>query len=327
MQFSVQVGNDNVSWSTLRDIAKTVDNGSWHTLWNYDHLVPPHAELLPHLTDDLTSYEEGELLEGWSILSAWAAHTRRVRLGCLVTAIPFRKPALLAKMAVTVDHISEGRLELGLGAGWHVGETRSYGIALGEAKEKLDRFEEGLEVITRLLGSDRRVDFKGRYFTLDSAPFSPPPVTGKLPILIGGGGEKRTLKLVARYADSYNFFANTLSSPELYAHKNRVLDEHCAAIGRDPSEIKRTVCLFANLEPDEAKAKQMREAFGKMLDEDGKNALLFGSAQRIIDGTAQVLEKISVAEVIFCGLTPHPEHFAQFDEEVLSALGTVKVAV
>ena len=77
MQFSVQVGNDNVSWSTLRDIAKTVDNGSWHTLWNYDHLVPPHAELLPHLTDDLTSYEEGELLEGWSILSAWAAHTAR----------------------------------------------------------------------------------------------------------------------------------------------------------------------------------------------------------------------------------------------------------
>ncbi len=325
MQYSVQVANDNISWNTLRDIAKTVDKGRWDTLWNYDHLLPPLAEMFPHLAESLEHYEEGEVHEGWSMLAAWAAVTERVRLGCLVTAIPFRNPALLAKIASTVDHISNGRLQLGLGAAWHQSEARAYGIPLGGDKEKLDRFAEGLEVIRLLLTPGGRRDFQGKYFQLDRAPFSPQPVQRKLPILIGGGGEKRTLRLVARYADSYNFFAQLISTPELYVHKNRVLDEHCAAIGRDPAEIKRTVALWADIESDETVARGKREFLGRGLDEAGKNALLFGSPQRIVDGVGELLEKISVEEVIFCGLAPHPDAYQRFDEEVLSALGQVAV--
>lgn len=325
MDYSVQVTNDHISWQTLKEIALEIDRGRWHTLWNYDHLVPPAAELMPFLTDDVDAHEEGDVFEGWSLLSAWAAITERVRLGCLVTAIPFRNPALLAKTAATVDHVSGGRLELGLGAAWHVGETRAYGIPLGGNKEKLDRFAEGLEVIQKLLSGDKRSDFSGRYFQLDRAPFAPLPLQKKLPIVIGGGGEKRTLRLVAQYADTYNFFANQISSPELFAHKNRVLDEHCAAIGRDPAEIRRSVCLFTDIEENEALARGRREFMGQQLDEAGREGLLFGSPQRIIDGVSDALERIAAAgsrvdEVILCGLTARPEVYQRFNEEVLAHL-------
>lgn len=328
MNFSVQVSNDHISWNTLQDIAQAVDKGSWHTLWNYDHLIPPFAELMPHVTDDLDKFEEGDTFEGWSLLAAWAAQTRRVRLGCLVTAIPFRNPALLAKTAVTIDHVSGGRLELGLGAAWHVGETRAYGIPLGGNKEKLDRFAEGLEVIRLLLDPAHpgRRDFQGKYFQLDRAPFAPLPVQKKLPILIGGGGEKRTLRLVAQYADSYNFFANMLVTPEIYAHKNRVLDQHCADIGRDPKEIKRSVALFADIEDNEALARGKREFMGRHLDDAGRDLLLFGTPQRIIDGVERILAGTGpVDEVIFCGLTNKAEQFYRFDEEVLAKLGRVEI--
>lgn len=325
MNYSVQIGNDNVSWKTLQAIAQTVDKGLWHTLWNYDHIVPPFAELAPHITNDLKTFEEGDVFEGWSILSAWAAQTERVRLGCLVTAIPFRNPALLAKMAATIDHISDGRLELGVGAAWHVGETRAYGIPLGGNKEKLDRFGEALEVLRLLFSAETRVNFKGEYYTLDDAPFAPQPIQKKLPVLIGGGGEKRTLALVAKYADNYNFFGNFIASPEIYNHKSAILDEHCAKIGRDPKEIKRSLCLFADIEHDAAKAKGRREFLGSNLEQANRDGLLFGTPQQIVDGTRAVLEKVKVDEVIFCGLSNTVENFQQFNDEVLKPLSKVTV--
>ena len=327
MHFSTQVVNDNVSWKTLEEIARTVDKGRWHTLWNYDHLVPPLGELFPHLTENIELSEEGDVLEAWSILAAWAAQTERVRLGCLVTAIPFRNPALLAKMAATVDHISHGRLDLGLGAAWHKSEARAYGIPLGSDKEKLDRFSEGLEVIKLLFTPGGRRDFKGHYFQLDQAPFSPQPVQQKLPILIGGGGEKRTLRLVAQYADTYNFFGTLVASPADFAHKNRVLDEHCAAIGRDPAEIRRSVCLFADIEDNETVASGKRAFLGRHLDDAGRDGLLFGSPQRIVDGVGKVLEQTHADEIIFCGLTANAEAYQRFDEDVLTALAPAAVAV
>lgn len=320
MKFSTQVSNDNVSWSALQAIAETVDRGSWHTLYNYDHLVPPIAELMPHLTDNVRRFEEGDCLEGYSVLAAWAALTTRVRLGCLVTAMPFRNPALLAKMAETIDHISQGRFEFGLGAAWHEGESRAYGIALGSVKERLDRFAEGLEVIRRLLGPDARPSFAGEYFQLAEAPFSPRPVQAKVPILIGGGGEKRTLRLVAEYADHYNFFIGGLADKEGYAHKNRVLDEHCRTLGRDPKEIRRSVCFFTDLVDDLAQANARRAAFGgPNSDEAAQRDLLFGSAQFIIDGIARNTEGLDIDEVILCGLTPKAETYQRFEEEVLRA--------
>lgn len=326
MHYGVQVGNDNISWKTLKGIAQTLDRGSWRTLWNYDHLVPPFAELAPHITNDLAAFEAGDCLEGWSLLAAFAACTERVRLGCLVTAIPFRNPALLAKMAATIDHVCEGRLELGVGAAWHTGETRAYGIPLGTVKERLDRFGEALEVLRLLLTPGPPRNFRGEYYQLDNAPFAPQPIQAKLPILIGGGGEKRTLRLVAQYADAYNFFGNFLGSREIFAHKCRLLDEHCAAIGRHPGEIRRTICLFADLEQDDSKASARREGLGHGLDQAARDGLLFGTPQRIIDGAAEFLDPaLGIDEIIFCGLTQQPEVYQQFDEEVLRKLTPVAV--
>jgi F420-dependent oxidoreductase-like protein len=325
MKFSTQVGNDNVSWSALKSIALEVDKGSWHTLYNYDHLVPPSAELMPHLTDDRRAFEEKDCLEGYSILSAWAALTERVRIGCLVTAMPFRNPALLAKQAATIDHISNGRFEFGLGAAWHESEARAYGIDLGTPKERLDRFNEGLEVIRRLLDNDPHQSFQGHYFRIEDAPFAPRPVQKKLPILIGGGGEKRTLRMVAEYADHYNFFIGSFSTKEAYAHKNRVLDEHCQAIGRDPKEIRRSVCFFTDIVDDEAQAKGRRDFMGSNVDEAARLDLLFGSPQFIIDGIARNVEGLDIDEVILCGLTPQAETFQRFNEEVLRAFAPAGV--
>lgn len=319
MKFSTQVGNDNVSWSALKSIALEVDRGSWHTLYNYDHLVPPSAELMPHLTNDRRAFEEKDCLEGYSILSAWAALTERVRIGCLVTAMPFRNPALLAKQAATIDHISNGRFEFGLGAAWHESEARAYGIDLGTPKERLDRFNEGLEVIRRLFDNDPHHSFQGHYFRIEDAPFAPRPVQKKLPILIGGGGEKRTLRMVAEYADHYNFFIGAIATKEAYAHKNRVLDEHCRAIGRDPKEIRRSVCFFTDIIDDEAQAKGRRDFMGSNVDEAARLDLLFGSPQFIIDGIARNVEGLDIDEVILCGLTPQAETFQRFNEEVLKA--------
>lgn len=319
MQFSVQVTNHNHSWEALEGIARAVDQGSWHALWNYDHLVPPMAEMLPHVAEDLRLYEEADCFEGWSVLSAWAALTRRVRLGVLVTAMPFRNPALLAKMAVTADHVSRGRVNLGVGAAWHVGEARAYGIPLGGAREKLDRFEEGLKVLKLLLSGQTRVDFEGQHYRLDDAPFAPGPV-GPMPILIGGGGEKRTLRLVAEYADVYNFFVNGLATREVYLQKNRVLDEHCAAIGRDPRSIQRSVALFADVIEDEARARAAREFLAGPMGDEVRDNLLFGSAQYVLDGFHRLLDGVEVDEVIFCGLGNHPEAYQRFDEQVLRRL-------
>ena len=331
MEFSTQVVIDNNTWQNLADIAQTVDRGSWDTLWNYDHLVPPLAELMPHVAPDLKAFEDGDVFEGWSVLSAWAAATKRVRLGVLVTAIPYRNAAVLAKMAATVDHISGGRLELGVGAGWHQGETRAYGLPLGENKEKFARFEEGLEVLRLLLqtpGKERR-NFKGQYFQLDDAPFAPGAVNGHIPILIGGGGEKKTIPLAAKYADNYNFFGNVISDAKQFGHKNQVLDKAAEAIGRDPGSIKRSLCLFADIETDEAKAKARREGLGGPFGQEAIDGILFGSPQYIIDGTARIVKEsgVNVGEVIFAGLTQRPENYQRFDEEVLKALRPVTAGV
>jgi len=147
-----------------------------------------------------------------------------------------------------------------------------------------------------------------------------------LPILIGGGGEKRTLALVAKYANTYNFFGNMLATPGLYRHKCQILDEHCRAIGRDPREIPRSVCLFADIEPDDSKARARRDFLGQGGDQAARDSILFGSPQRIVDGVARVMDQIPVQEVIFCGLTPTPESLQRFDESVLRKLTYASVA-
>jgi alkanesulfonate monooxygenase SsuD/methylene tetrahydromethanopterin reductase-like flavin-dependent oxidoreductase (luciferase family) len=203
-----------------------------------------HAWLVDHLVDT-DGPPDHPCLESWTLLAALAVRTRRIRLGVLVTSTTFRHPAVLLKSAVTVDHLSEGRLILGLGTGWHADEHRRYGIDLPAPAERVDRFEEALEVITRLMSQDR-TSYRGRHYRLDDAPLAPRPVQEpRIPILIAAH-RPRMLRLAARYADQWDTFAEiagTATEGVGWGIEDRIryLDESCRAIGRDPGEIRRSL--------------------------------------------------------------------------------------
>jgi F420-dependent oxidoreductase-like protein len=191
--------------------------------WLFDHFAPIQGDVA------------GFCLEGWTMLAAFAAVTERLRLGLMVTGNTYRHPAVLAKIAATVDVISGGRLDFGIGAGWNEYEHESMGIPLYKPGERIRRFEEACEVIKRLF-TEQTVNFDGRYYQLKDAHGEPKPVQKPYPpFVIGGGGEKLTLRVVAKYADIWNY---TGGSVEEFAHKVGVLREHCAEIGRDPDEIE-----------------------------------------------------------------------------------------
>ena len=181
--------------------------------------------------------EDEPMLEAYTTLGAIAAQTRRVRLGTMVTGVTYRNPALLAKMVTTLDVVSGGRAVLGIGAGWNESEHRGYGFELPPIRERMDRLDEAL-AICRLMFTQERPSFEGRHYRIEEALNSPRPIQAGGPkILVGGGGERRTLRLAARYADMTNWFG-TLDE---LRHKTEVLQEHCEAEGRDPSTILRTV--------------------------------------------------------------------------------------
>lgn len=190
--------------------------------WTFDHFYP------------IFSDPTGPCLEGWVTLAALAQATRRLRFGALVTGIHYRHPAVLANMAATLDIVSGGRLEIGLGAGWNEEESGAFGIRVGSPRERSDRFEEACEVIVSLL-SEETTTFNGSYYRLTEARCSPKPVQRPHPpICIGGSGEKRTLRTAARFAQHWNFVGGP---PEELARKREILHQHCADIGRDPAEI------------------------------------------------------------------------------------------
>jgi len=190
--------------------------------WTFDHFYP------------IFSDPAGPCLEGWVTTTALAQATRRLRVGTLVTGIHYRHPAVLANMAATLDVISGGRLELGIGAGWNEEESGAYGIALGDPRKRSDRFEEACEVLVSLL-SKETTDFGGSYYRLSNARCEPKGVQRPHPpICIGGSGERRTLRTAARFAQHWNFLGGT---PEQFARKRDVLYAHCQDIGRDPKEI------------------------------------------------------------------------------------------
>lgn len=212
-------------WRDVVRLAREAEDGGVHTLYVPDHFMQHSGE---------GSASDGPMLEGWTVLTALACSTSRVRLGSLVLGSTYRHPAVVANMAATLDHVSGGRLVLGLGAGWQADEHAAYGIELPPAPRRLDRFEEHVHAIHSLLRRDRTT-LVGEHVMLTDAPCRPSPVQHPLPILVGGGGERRTMRVAAAYADAWH----TWASPEELARKNGVLDAHCAALGRDPSEIRR----------------------------------------------------------------------------------------
>jgi F420-dependent oxidoreductase-like protein len=227
MRFHVKTRPEHVSWAWMREIWVAADGiPLFESAWHWDHFYP--------LTGDLN----GSNLEGWTTLAALAEATSRIRVGCQVTGMIYRHPAVLANMASAVDVISGGRLELGVGAGWNELETAAYGIELRSLKQRFDAFDEGVQVLIGLL-TQEETTFQGEYYQLTNARNEPKGVQKPHPpITIGGKGPRRTLGAVARWAQQWNAI---VSGPAEWQDLKGVLIERCAEIGRDPAEIDCSV--------------------------------------------------------------------------------------
>ena len=230
-------------FETIAGIATTAENHGFDSVWVMDHLYQI----------EMVGPKEDPMLEAYSLLSALAARTRTASLGTMVTGVTYRNPALLAKIVTTLDVISSGRAILGLGAAWNDDEHAGYGYDFPPAGERLDRLEEALQ-ICRAMFTEPAPSFEGRHYRVQSVLNNPKPIRGRIPVLIGGGGEKRTLRLVARYGDACNLFGD----PDAVRHKLDVLERHCADVDRDPAEITKTILLTVK---DAASAAEMIPAY------------------------------------------------------------------
>jgi F420-dependent oxidoreductase-like protein len=248
MRFAIKTRPEHTTWEQMRDIWVAADTiPLFESAWNWDHFYP------------LTEPFDGPNLEAWTLLAAMAQATRRIRIGCQVTGMIYRHPAVLANMAATVDIISDGRLELGLGAGWNQMECDAYGIELPPLKERFDRFDEGVEAIACLLSLETTT-LAGRYVKLTGARCEPKPRQRPYPpITIGGRGRTRTLRTAARWAAQWNLLPESVDD---WRELKQVLVEHCDRIGRDPSEITCSVNIRMDqgIEPAVALASDYQDA-------------------------------------------------------------------
>src|SRR3989440_5241037 len=230
--FGIKTAQQNTTYENILRVWTEADSiPSIEHAWAFDHFIP--------LGPDPT----GTQLEGWTLLGALAARTERLRLGLMVTGNIYRHPAVLAKIGATVDVISHGRLDFGIGAGWNELECSMYGIPLYTPGERIRRLGEACEVI-KLLWTETVANFDGKYYQLKDARCEPKPVQKpNPPFVIGGSGEQLTLRIVAQYANIWNFVGGSVDT---LRHKSEVLDGHCAAIGRDPKTIERSIQIAVN---------------------------------------------------------------------------------
>ena len=213
----------------LRTVWRIADEAGFDHCWNFDHFASIGAR-----------GNLGDVFEGWTLLGAMAEATNRVRIGCMVTGNTYRHPGVLAKVAVTVDHLSGGRLEFGLGAAWAENEHTMLDLEFGTAGQRIARLEEACRMI-KLLWSEDRASFDGVHYRLVDAVANPKPVQPRPPIWIGGSGERKTLRVVAEHADVWNL---AMGDVDEGARLSGLLDDHCAAVGRDPAEVRRSVQFF-----------------------------------------------------------------------------------
>ncbi len=300
MQFSAWP-NQPGAWEPLRDFAQHVEQGGWDGVWIADHFMPNQAD------------NSGPTGEAWTALAALAASVPRVRLGTMVTGNTYRHPAVLAKMAAQVDIISGGRLVLGIGSAWQQNEHEAYGIPFYTVGSRLRRLEEAVQVI-RGLFEDDRTDFDGKFYQITNAPLAPKPVQRpRPPLLIGGGGERVTMRIAAQYADEWNVWGG----PDVLKHKIGVLERHCEDLGRDPAEIRKSANAMFLVTDDPAEAEQAQQQNPRL--QAGSASELQAVVQEFID--------VGVDELVVPIFQLHPEHGAgraneaadQFQSEVASA--------
>ena len=307
-------------WATMRRLARTADAGPWESLWVFDHF---HTVPVP--TEEATH-------EAWSLMAAFGASTDRIRLGQMCTAMSYRNPAYLAKVAATVDHISGGRLEMGIGGGWYEHEWRAYGYGFPSAGERLGRLREGVQIF-RQAWTTGSATLDGKYYHVDGAIVRPLPLqrTSKennIPIWVAGGGEKVTLRIAAQYADYTNFDG----SLEGFAHKSELLRAHCTELGRDFGAITRSSnygVVIGETEKEVAdKAAWIKDHYSKLLPPERAEAYTQQLTSGLVGTPEQIIERLTKNEAL--GMTYAICNFAEsaydysgaelFAKEVIPAL-------
>ncbi len=277
MRFGLFTSMGAQTWSGVLDLWRHIEATGWDIGCVTDHFMPNTKE------------REGAMLESWSTLSALAALVPRIRVGTIVLGNTYRHPAVVAKMAAQVDIISGGRLLLGLGAGWQENEHEAYGIPFYTMRERLARLDEACEVI-RSLWTERRSTFKGSYYQLADAPLDPKPVQRPHPeLMIGGGGERVTLRIVAKHADHWNVWGG----PRVLARKGAILDEHCAAVGRDPKTITRSANMALLITDRKDEVERLADTIGTRMGRhaaDARDTCLAGTPDQIREQLNQLRE-------------------------------------
>ena len=268
MRFGIFTSMGMQQWGTVLDLWRHLEKTGWDVACVTDHFMPN------------TKDKEGAMLEGWTTLTGLAALVPRMKVGTIVLGNTYRHPAVVAKMAAQLDIISGGRLLLGLGAGWQQNEHEAYGIPFYTMKERLERLDEACEVI-KSLWANKRSTFSGKYYQLADAPLDPKPVQSPHPeFMIGGGGEKVTLRIVAKHADHWNVWGG----PQVLARKGAILDEHCAKLGRDPKSLRRSANMALQItdrkDDVETLAKTIETRMGRHAA-DARDTCLAGTPDQI----------------------------------------------
>ncbi len=302
MEFGVQVNVYRTGWEAIRKSVEAMEAGTWDSVWFADHFIPPGAN---RDQEALTAFE------GLTAIATAAGMTSRLRLGNLVLGNTYRNPAHVAKIAGTIDTISEGRFTLAIGAGWYQREHEAYGWHFPSMKERQDRFEEACELIRLLIHGNEPVDYNGKYYQLNGARLSPGSYSNPIPIMVGGTGEKRTLRTLAKYGDVMNLdgWSGGGMALEHYQHKAQVLERHCEAVGRNPADIRRTLLMPCYLTEDKDLIERAVANLGP--------GTVAGSGQYIIDRIGE-FQDAGVSEIMFGGIpSGDVERLQQFETEIV----------
>ena len=294
MRFGLQKPNFNFDYrdddtsqiiDSLKNLATTAENNGFDSFWVMDHF---------HQIPMIGKVEE-PMLESWTTLSMLAGLTTKIKLGTLVTGIMYRYPAILAKVAATLDVLSKGRLFMGIGAAWNEEESNAYGIPFPPTSERMSRLEEAIQIIHKMWTEEPSASFNGKYYQIRNAYCNPKPIQKPSPpILVGGGGERKTLKIVAKYADACNLFG----SAETVKGKLNILKEHCKTIGRDYNSILKTKLAIIVVDDEkQTSEKKIEQIFKGMPEEQIREFAIYGTPEDVLR-QIELFEQVDIQYLI-----------------------------